>query len=345
MFVIETDALDVGIGAVLMQEGHPLAYVSRSLGPRNRGLSVYEKEYMAILLAIQQWRSYVQFAEFLIQTDQQSLIHLSDQRLHTVWQQKAHTKLMGLQYRIVYKKGADNKAADALSRKPFDGQSVLATSLVQPLWLDEVASSYLADPFAQTLLQQLAVASDHTSGSFQLHNHLIRKKGRIWVAAVPSLQLKIIQAFHDSPLGGHSGAPVTYQRLKCLFAWTGLKKQVWQYVQACDICQRAKPERSPYPGKLQPLPIPQGAWELITMDFIEGLPTSFHYNCILVIVDKFSKYSHFIPVRHPYTAKKIAELFLHRYYKLHGMPQAIVSDRDPIFTSSFWQEFFLSYWH
>lgn len=83
---------------------------------------------MAILLAIQQWRHCVQFAEFIIKTDQRSLTHLSDQRLHTVWQQKALTKLMGLQYRVVYKQGIDNKAADALSRKPYDAQDLLALS-------------------------------------------------------------------------------------------------------------------------------------------------------------------------------------------------------------------------
>jgi hypothetical protein len=104
-FVIETDACDVGIGAVLSQSGHPLAYVSRALGPRNRGLSVYEKEYLAILLAVQQWRPYLQIGEFLIRTDHKSLSHLTDQRLHTDWQQKVLTKLMGLQYKILYKKG------------------------------------------------------------------------------------------------------------------------------------------------------------------------------------------------------------------------------------------------
>ena len=82
-FVVETDACDTGIGAVLLQKEHPLAFVSRALGPRNRGLSTYEKEYMAILLAIEQWRSYLQQAEFLIRTDHASLVHLTDQRLHT----------------------------------------------------------------------------------------------------------------------------------------------------------------------------------------------------------------------------------------------------------------------
>ena len=79
-FVIETDACDTGIGAVLMQEGHPLAYVSKALGPKNRALSVYEKEYMAILLAVQQWRPYLQMQHFVIKTNQKSLIHLQSQK-------------------------------------------------------------------------------------------------------------------------------------------------------------------------------------------------------------------------------------------------------------------------
>jgi len=82
-FIVETDACDVGIGTILSQKGHPMAYVSRALGPRNRGLSVYEKEYLAILLAVQQWRPYLQLAEFVIRTDHKSLTHLTDQRLHT----------------------------------------------------------------------------------------------------------------------------------------------------------------------------------------------------------------------------------------------------------------------
>jgi hypothetical protein len=90
-FVIETDASGGGIGAVLQQEGHPIAYISKALGARNLGLSIYEKECLAILFAVDHWRSYLQHGEFLIKTDQQSLIHLDDQRVSTAWQQKALT--------------------------------------------------------------------------------------------------------------------------------------------------------------------------------------------------------------------------------------------------------------
>jgi hypothetical protein len=84
-FTIETDACDRGIGAVLMQEGHPLAFLSKALGPKQRVLSTYEKACLAILLAVEKWRSYLQHSEFLIKTDQQSLVNLMDQRLTTPW--------------------------------------------------------------------------------------------------------------------------------------------------------------------------------------------------------------------------------------------------------------------
>lgn len=101
-----------------MQQGHPLAFLSRALGLKNQGLSTYEKEYMAIILAIAQWRSYLQLAEFVIYTDHHNLAQLNEQRLHTLWQQKVYTKVAGLQYKIVYKNGIENGPANALSRQP-----------------------------------------------------------------------------------------------------------------------------------------------------------------------------------------------------------------------------------
>lgn len=165
-FVIETDASDYGIGAVLMQDGHPLAFLSKALGPIMRGLSTYEKECLAILMAVERWRSYLMQSEFVIRTDQQSLSHLNDQHLSTPWQHKALTKMLGLQYKIEYKKGSYNRAADALSRRE-DTSELLAISHGVPLWLDEVKEGYASNPSACKLLEQLASGSGQ-HGSYQL---------------------------------------------------------------------------------------------------------------------------------------------------------------------------------
>lgn len=104
-FVVETDASATGVGAVLMQDSHPVAYLSKALRPHNMGLSVYEKECLALMMAIDHWRPYLQPAEFLVRTDQKSLLNLTDQRLNTPIQQHAFTKLVGLQFQIQYKGG------------------------------------------------------------------------------------------------------------------------------------------------------------------------------------------------------------------------------------------------
>ena len=287
-FTLETDASEMGIGAVLAQEGHPVAYVSKVLGPRTQGLSTYEKECLAIMMAVDHWRPYLQYREFTILTDHHSLMHLTEQRLNTPWQHKAFTKLLGLQYKICYRKGKHNAAADALSRNvPEQTSEFLAISTCTPLWLQDIVQSYDQDPFSVQLLTELAI-QPATRPGFSLHQGLIKYKGRVWVGNNASLQQQIVSTLHDSPLGGHSGFPVTYKRIKALFAWPKMKQIIKSQLAAYGVCLQAKPDRSKYPGLLQPLPVPQGAWQVISMDFIEGLPWSRKQNCILVVVDKFS---------------------------------------------------------
>lgn len=117
-----------------------------------------------------------------------------------------------------------------------------------------------------------------------------------------------------------------------------MKEEVHQYVQSCQICQMTKPELIHTPGLLQPLPIPEEAWTSISMDFITGLPKSEGKEVIMVVVDRFTKYSHFIPLSHPYRAADVAQSFLDHVYKLYGLPSSLITDRDPIFTSRFWKE-------
>lgn len=187
-FIIEIDASAKGIRVVWQQEGHPIAYISKALGIKNQGLSTYEKECLAVLMAVDHWRSYVHHAPFFIKTDQRSLENLADQRLTTPWQLKAYTKLLGLNYKIVYKKGTDNSAADALSRLPLATNhcsDLYHLSVTQPVWM-QLIDSYSTHPATAKLLSSLLISS--SQGHFQLDKGIIKYKQKLWMASSPELQ-------------------------------------------------------------------------------------------------------------------------------------------------------------
>lgn len=263
---------------------------------------------------------------------------MTEQKATTKLQQKTILKLMDLSITITYKQGITNAVADALSRCP-NPDTLCAISETTAIWLDKLTAGYPEDPQASQLLQDL-VLSNGTLNNYSLHNGVIKYKGRVWVGNNALAQQHIMQAMHSSGIGGHSGIQATYSRIKQLFAWPKMKMCIQNYVKACQVCQKAKVEHVRTPGLLEPLPVPTQLWTVTSLDFIEGIPQSTRYNTILVVIDKFTKYSHFLPLAHPFTALQVAQLYLANVYKLHGLPTTIISDRDRIFTSTVWQELF-----
>lgn len=173
-----------------------------------------------------------------------------------------------------------------------------------------------------------------------MQDGVIRHQGRVWLGTNHLAQQHVLQAVHNSGIGGHSRFQATYYRIRQLFSWPGMKAAVAKFVQECQVCQQAKVEHVKQPGLLQPLSIPTQAWQVVCMDFIEGLPKSQKLDTIMVIIDKYTKYAHFVPLVHPFSALTVAQAYLDSVYKLHGLPQGIVSDRDKIFTSAIWKELF-----
>jgi hypothetical protein len=239
---------------------------------------------------------------------------------------------MDLQFKIIYKQGALNQAADALSRC-YSPSSVMAISFCNPECVERVKLGYSDDPIASQLLI-------NPTGDYSVSEGLIRHQGRLWLGSNTLAQQHVLQVVHSSGVGGHSGFQATYYRIRHLFSWPGMKAAVSKFVQECQVCQQAKVEHVRQPGLLQPLEIPNQAWQVVCMDFIERLPKSQKYDTIMVVIDKYTKYGHFIPLAHPFSALTVAQAYLDSVYKLHGLPKGIVSDRDKIFMSAIWRELF-----
>ena len=224
-----------------MQNDHPLAYMSKALCKKNHELSTYEKQCLAILLAVDKWRPYLQQQEFIVRTDQKSLLHLTDQRLMTGMQHKAFVKLMGLSYKIEYKKGITNAAAYALSRCTHD--TMLAISAVEPTWVQVLMDGYDEDPGTKALWTELSVTGSNDKG-YTLQQGVIRFYDRIWVGGNNIAQQHIMQALHASGIGGHYGVLANYQRIKRLFAWPKMKQTVQAYVSTCGVSEDGTHETS-----------------------------------------------------------------------------------------------------
>lgn len=115
-----------------------------------------------------------------------------------------------------------------------------------------------------------------------------------------------------------------------------MQSEVKRYVKNRVVCQHNKTKGLSSAGLLQPLLIPSWIWEDISMDFVDGLPRSSGYFVILIVVDRLSRYAHFIPLSHPFTSKSVALLFIREIVRLYGLPLSIVSDCDKIFMNPFW---------
>lgn len=171
---------------------------------------------------------------------------------------------------------------------------------------------------------------------------LLLWKSDYWVVIPQQCQMEIIAELHDTKGSRHPGVKKTLAMVARTCYWPNMKQLVEKYVRTCETCAWVKANNQKPMGLLQPLPIPEERWSDITMDFITGLPSSglAKYNAALTIVDCLTRRVYFWPTHTTASAEDIAKLMVERYLLLHGIPQSIVSDRDPRFLSGFWCSFF-----
>ncbi|KAI2644270.1 Transposon Tf2-9 polyprotein [Labeo rohita] len=298
----------------------------RKFNPTQQRYGVGDRELLAIKWALEEWRHWLQGGgdPFTVWTDHQNLTVIRQTKQLNPRQARWALFFEHFNFHLSYRPGSKNSKADALSRQH---QRDTITSEPAPVLPPQIIMAPIRWGLEERVRQaygQETPPSDTPAGRLFVPN---------------TLRQEVLQWGHDSTLAGHQGVQRTINFIGRAFWWRTLRRDVQEYVQACNICARYKNPNTPSTGELQPLPVPKRPWTHISLDFVSGLPDSQGKNIILTIVDRFSKAVHLVVLAGLPSAKTTAELILEHVVRLHGFPKDIVSDRGPQFTAKFWQAF------
>jgi hypothetical protein len=236
-FIVQTDASNFAMGAVLLQNDHPLAFYSKVLCPRLAKASTYIRELHAITSAVKRWRQYLLGHFFIIQTNHKSLKEILTQVIQTLEQQYYLAKLLGYHYEIQYMPGSSNIVADALSRVAIlDTLALFHLTVSQFLFLDELKQELLTDAVFLDMRERL-LKDPSSLPDYRLVDGLLLKQGRIWI--IPSSRFKqlLLREFHETLVGGHARLSKTMKRLSENFYWDNMKREAQTFIRQCVVCQ------------------------------------------------------------------------------------------------------------
>lgn len=245
--------------------------------------------------------------------------------------------LQEFNFEIRYKPGRENTVADALSRATHQSQLNAITGVnFDEAFQAELKQAYLEDKLCRDLIQAEQRPPDIRWDRVRLWKH-IGGDWKWWVPQGKGIREKILAECHDADTAGHLGRHKTLQRVRFKYYWPRVTTETERYVSTCISCQRNKASHRRPLGLLQPLPLPDERWMEVTMDFMGPLPrTSREANCMLVVVDRFSKMLHLLATQTTASAQDVAELYFSQIFRLLGLPKAIITDRDTKFTGGFW---------
>ncbi|KAG1964568.1 retrotransposable element [Pimephales promelas] len=331
-FVVEVDASEVGVGAVLSQRAssddklHPCAFFSHRLSPAERNYDIGNRELLAVKLALEEWRHWLEGSgvPFIVWTDHKNLEYIrSAKRLNS--RQARWALFFGrFDFVLSYRPGSKNIKPDSLSRifdpseRPVTPECILPEKVVISTLVWEVESKVM------TALDGVTPPPGCPPS-------------RLFVPE--GLRSDVIRWGHCSNVACHPGVTRTSFLVKQRFWWPLMARDIHDFVLACSVCATSKTSNQPPDGLLRPLPVPSRPWSHIALDFITALPPSNGMTVVLTVVDRFSKAAHFIPLPKLPSAKETAVTVIDHVFRLHGLPMDVVSDRGSQFISKFWQEF------
>jgi hypothetical protein len=365
-YIIECDASDFATGAVLSQRDdqgkvRPIAFRSSAMNPAERNYEIYDKELLAIIRALEDWRHYLEGARHpvLILSDHQNLQYFTTARTLTRRQARWSLFLTRFDYRIQHRPGRLGGKPDKLSRRvdhepeERDNQgSVLIDS--QKLRIAATSRGHQSTVKDHSILRRIresqaydkdvldAIQVLQDKGTRRIskgledwnkEDDLILYRGKVYVPNDQDIRRDLVKIHHDTLEAGHPGEYKTIELITRNYWWPGMTTYIKTYVQTCDTCNRKKTSTRKSPGKLHPIPPPNQPWEVITNDFIVELPESEGYDAIWVVADQLTKEAHFVPTKSDIDTPETIDLYMNHVWKHHGLPRKMISDRGTQFSS------------
>ncbi|GKC35264.1 hypothetical protein Tco_1047648 [Tanacetum coccineum] len=318
-FVVYCDASLKGYGAVLMQREKVIAYASRQLKVHEENYTTHDLELGAVVFALRLWRHYLYGTKCVVFTDHKSLQYILNQKELNLRQRRWIELLSDYDCEIRYHPGKANVVADALSRKERN----------KPLRVRALMMTVHNDlPKQIREAQEEAMKRENVKAKnlgrlikqiFEFRPDGTRCFGnRVWLPRFGGLRDLVMHESHKSKYSIHPGSDKMYQDLKPLYWWPNMKADIATYVSKCLTCAKVKTEHQKPSGLLQQPEIPFWKWEMITMDFLSGLPrTASGYDTIWVIVDRLTKSAHFLPMKKKDSMEKLTRLYLKEIVSLH----------------------------
>src|SRR5688572_1241028 len=342
----------MGFGFVLMQHAKFIAYASRQLKIHEKNYPTHDLELAAVVFALKLWRHYLYGVHVDVFTDHKSLQYVFTQKELNLRQRRWLELLKDYDMSILYHPGKANVVVDALSRLSMgstahieEDKKELARDVhrLARLGVQLIDSSeggaIVKNGAESSMVAEVKEKQDQDPILLQLKDNVHKQKvmafakrgdgvfryqGRLCVPSVDGIRERIMSEAHSSRYSIHPGSTKMYHDLREIYWWSCMKRDIADFVSKCPNCQQVKVENQRPCGVSQNIEIPDWKWEMINMDFINGLPRSRRqHDSIWVIVDRMLNPAHVLPVKTTDTGEDYAKLYLREIVRIHGVPLSI----------------------
>jgi len=335
-----------------------VVFISKLLNATEQNYEIHDKEMLAVIQCLEVWRHYLKGAkvEFKIWTDHKNLQYFMSSQKLNCRQARWALYLSRFNFSLKHVVGKSIGKADGLSRRPDWQEGVERNNkdrvLVKLEWIkraeilveenglrERIKKTQEGDEKVVKAVEELKKAGikNLRDEEWMIEEGVVMKEGRIYVPE-GDLRKEVVQLHHNMPVGGYREKWKTTELVTRNYWWPGVMREAGKYVEGCDACQQCKNRSKAPVGKLMPNIIPEKPWSHISVDFITKLPLAQGYNAILVVYNRFSKMVHFIATMEKTLAEGLAKLFRDHVWKLHGLPESIISDRGVQFAVGMMKE-------